>query len=87
MGWGVFGYLLRKMHFPMSPLILGFVLGEMLEQNLRRALSISNGGLSILWEGHISQTLLGMAVLILVVPPVLKRWRHRRALIQSVPRT
>ncbi|QIZ47807.1 tripartite tricarboxylate transporter permease [Dickeya zeae] len=86
-GLGVFGYLLRKMHFPMSPLILGFVLGEMLEQNLRRALSISNGGLSILWEGHISQTLLGMAVLILVVPPVLKRWRHRRAQLQSVPRT
>ena len=36
-GLGVFGYILRKMHFPMSPLILGFVLGEMLEQNLRRA--------------------------------------------------
>ena len=29
-GLGVFGYILRKMHFPMSPLILGFVLGEML---------------------------------------------------------
>ncbi|WPD75408.1 tripartite tricarboxylate transporter permease [Dickeya fangzhongdai] len=86
-GLGVFGYLLRKMHFPMSPLILGFVLGEMLEQNLRRALSISNGELSILWEGRISQTLLGMAVLILLVPPVLKYWRRRRIQLRSVPRT
>ncbi|NPE56231.1 tripartite tricarboxylate transporter permease [Dickeya dadantii] len=86
-GLGVFGYLLRKMNFPMSPLILGFVLGEMLEQNLRRALSISNGGLSILWEGHISQTLLGMAVLILLAPPVLKYWRRRRTQLRSVPRT
>ncbi|MGM3159807.1 tripartite tricarboxylate transporter permease [Dickeya undicola] len=76
-GLGVFGYLLRKMHFPMSPLILGFVLGEMLEQNLRRALSISNGELSILWDGRISQTLLSMAVLILLVPPVVKYWRWR----------
>ncbi|WP_042860490.1 tripartite tricarboxylate transporter permease [Dickeya sp. NCPPB 3274] len=86
-GLGVFGYLLRKMHFPMSPLILGFVLGEMLEQNLRRALSISNGELSILWEGRISQTLLGMAVLILLAPPVLKYWRRRRTQLRSVPRT
>ncbi|WP_204319247.1 tripartite tricarboxylate transporter permease, partial [Escherichia coli] len=46
-GLGLFGYILRKMHFPMSPLILGFVLGEMLEQNLRRALSISNGEFGI----------------------------------------
>ncbi|WKV50347.1 tripartite tricarboxylate transporter permease [Dickeya fangzhongdai] len=86
-GLGVFGYLLRKMHFPMSPLILGFVLGEMLEQNLRRALSISNGELSILWEGRISQTLLVMAVLILLAPPVLKYWRRRRTQLRSVPRT
>ena len=50
-GWaGRAGYIMRKMHFPMSPLILGFVLGEMLEQNLRRALSISNGNVAILWQ-------------------------------------
>ncbi|MDU5729259.1 MAG: tripartite tricarboxylate transporter permease [Citrobacter freundii] len=58
---GVLGYILRKMHFPMSPLILGFVLGEMLEQNLRRALSISN------------------AVLVIVVPPVLRMIRKRNS--------
>ncbi len=54
-GLGVLGYILRKMHFPMSPLILGFVLGEMLEQNLRRALSISNGNLSILWGSGVTK--------------------------------
>jgi putative tricarboxylic transport membrane protein len=40
---GVVGYLLRKRGVPMAPLILGFVLGDMMEQNLRRALSITNG--------------------------------------------
>lgn len=77
-GLGVFGYILRKMHFPMSPLILGFVLGEMLEQNLRRALSISNGEFSILWGSGIAQTLLVLAVSVLVLPLLLRRIRKRR---------
>ena len=77
-GLGVFGYILRKMDFPMSPLILGFVLGEMLEQNLRRALSISNGNLPILWESSISKVLLVLAVAVLVVPPLWKWWRRKR---------
>lgn len=70
---GVFGYLLRKMNFPMSSLILGFVLGEMLEQNLRRALSISNGEIGILFESPITIGLWVLAVAMLVIPPLLRR--------------
>ncbi|PVZ85547.1 tripartite tricarboxylate transporter TctA [Serratia sp. S1B] len=77
-GLGVFGYILRKLHFPMSPLILGFVLGEMLEQNLRRALSISNGEFGILWSSPIAQCLLVLAVAVLVLPPLLRKLRQRR---------
>jgi len=51
---GVVGYLLRKMSVPMAPLILGLVLGNMMEQNLRRALSITNGDTAILWESPVS---------------------------------
>ncbi|MEQ5125893.1 tripartite tricarboxylate transporter permease [Providencia alcalifaciens] len=78
MGLGVFGYILRKMNFPLSPLILGFVLGEMLEQNLRRSLSISNGDFNILWNSTISKSLLILAVLVLVLPPIVKLIRKRR---------
>ncbi|WP_279501770.1 tripartite tricarboxylate transporter permease [Aeromonas veronii] len=78
-GLGVFGYLLRKMHFPMSPLILGFVLGEMLEQNLRRALSISNGDTAILWSSGISQTLLVLAIAVITLPPLVRLLRRRKA--------
>ncbi|WP_313466515.1 tripartite tricarboxylate transporter permease, partial [Pseudomonas nitroreducens] len=39
---GILGYILRKLDFPLSPLLLGFILGGLMEQNLRRALSISN---------------------------------------------
>ncbi|WP_174874815.1 tripartite tricarboxylate transporter permease [Vogesella oryzae] len=77
---GVFGYMLRKMHFPMSSLILGFVLGEMLEQNLRRALSISNGELSILFNSPITGGLWLMAIAMVTVPPLLRRRRRKQAL-------
>ena len=77
-GLGVLGYILRKMHFPMSPLILGFVLGEMLEQNLRRALSISNGNVAILWQSGVTKTLLLLAIAVIVVPPLLRYMRKRQ---------
>ena len=77
-GLGVLGYIMRKMHFPMSPLILGFVLGEMLEQNLRRALSISNGNVAILWQSGVTKTLLLLAIAVIVVPPLLRYMRKRQ---------
>ncbi|WP_340617809.1 tripartite tricarboxylate transporter permease [Xenorhabdus entomophaga] len=77
-GLGVFGYILRKMNFPMSPLILGFVLGEMLEQNLRRALSISNGNFEILWSSTIAQVLLILAVSVIIIPLALRTIKKRR---------
>jgi putative tricarboxylic transport membrane protein len=75
--FGVAGYLLRKQRVPMAPLILGFVLGDMMEQNLRRALSITNGEIGILVESMVSKGLwLGVAVMLLLPP--LMRWRSRK---------
>lgn len=67
-GLGFAAYLLRKQGIPMAPLILGFVLGDMMEQNLRRALSISNGDASILVGSPITIGLWVAAALMLVVP-------------------
>ncbi|MEZ5658044.1 MAG: tripartite tricarboxylate transporter permease [Burkholderiaceae bacterium] len=75
-GLGAFGYLLRKLEFPMSALILGFVLGEMLEQNMRRALSISNGEFGILWASPISIGLWVLAAAMLLLPPLWRRLRR-----------
>jgi putative tricarboxylic transport membrane protein len=72
MGLGVIGYILRKFDFPLAPLILGFVLGELMESNLRRALSISQGELSILWSSGISMGLWIMSALLLILPFVRK---------------
>jgi len=63
---------------PMAPLILGFVLGDLMEQNLRRALSITNGETSILFESTISRGLwIGVAAMLLL-PPLVRRLRRLR---------
>ncbi|HSC82503.1 MAG TPA: tripartite tricarboxylate transporter permease, partial [Pseudomonas sp.] len=80
-GLGVFGYLLRKMDFPLSSLILGFVLGELMESNLRRALSISNGDLAILWHSPISMGLWALAALMLALPGL--RWLRKRRQLRA----
>ncbi|MEO3997029.1 tripartite tricarboxylate transporter permease [Mesorhizobium sp. CAU 1732] len=43
LGFGIVGFLLREMKYPMAPLVLGIVLGDLLDINLRRGLSLSNG--------------------------------------------
>jgi putative tricarboxylic transport membrane protein len=63
----------------MAPLILGFVLGDMMEQNLRRALSITNGELGILIESPICIGLWLGAVLMVVVPPVMRMLAQRKS--------
>jgi putative tricarboxylic transport membrane protein len=77
-GIGVLGYFLRKMNVPMAPMVLGVVLGNMMEQNLRRALSITNGEIGILFESNISIGLWIAAVLVSVGPIVLRRITARK---------
>jgi putative tricarboxylic transport membrane protein len=81
---GVVGYLLRKKGVPMAPLILGFVLGDMMEQNLRRALSITNGELGILVGSPISIGLWVGAVTMVLLPPLLRTLSRRRARAAAV---
>ena len=59
--------VLRTLNYPMPPLILGFILGGMLEKNLRRALLINDGSYSFLWERPISLSLFIIMILIIVL--------------------
>ncbi len=76
-GLGIFGYFLRKLNFPLSALILGYVLGELMESNLRRALSISQGELSILWGSPITMSLWVLVLLMVFMPIIRKQYRKR----------
>lgn len=80
---GIAGYLMRKCEVPMAPLILGFVLGELMEQNLRRALSITNGELGILWQSPVSIGLWACAVLVVAVPFAWRRLAERKPAVAA----
>jgi putative tricarboxylic transport membrane protein len=66
-GFGVLGYLLIKLGCEPAPLMLGFILGPMMEENLRRAMLLSRGDWSTFVTRPISAVLLALAVLLLVV--------------------
>ncbi|RCW21124.1 putative tricarboxylic transport membrane protein [Ciceribacter lividus] len=68
LGIGMIGWLLRKAGFDMAPLILGFVLGRVMEVNLRNALAISGGDPSILFQSTISIVLWVMAAGVAILP-------------------
>lgn len=65
--FGLFGYLLIKLGFEPAPLLLGFVLGKLMEEKLRQALIISRGSFWTFVERPISAGLLAVAVIILVI--------------------
>jgi putative tricarboxylic transport membrane protein len=61
---------LRLLDFPMAPMLLGFILGGMMEENLRRALLIHNDQWSFMWERPLTATILATAILVLFLPVV-----------------
>lgn len=69
---GVIGHYLTKNDFPVAPLVLGLVLGPMIENNLRRALTGSNGDFMIFLTQPVSLVLLIIAGLWMVIPIILK---------------
>ena len=64
-GIAVVATVLRLYDFPMPPLILAFVLGGLMEENLRRSLLISDGSWSFLWDRPL--TLIIMLIIISIV--------------------
>ena len=63
-GIAVFATFLRLYDFPMPPLILAFVLGGLMEENLRRSLLISNGSFNFLWDRPLTTIILGFTIAI-----------------------
>jgi putative tricarboxylic transport membrane protein len=83
--FGVLGYLMRKFGYEPAPLVLAFVLGPMLENNLRKSLLLSHGEFSIFIERPISAVCLALAALALLAPllPALARRRAQVALDET----
>ena len=66
-GFGFIGYLFAKLGMEPAPLLLGFILGPMMEENLRRALLLSRGDWSVFVTRGLSASLLAAAALMLII--------------------
>jgi len=76
--FAVLGYVWTKLECEPAPLILGFILGPMMEENLRRAMLLSRGDPSVFVTKPISAVLLGVALLLLIIvlSPSIKKKRE-----------
>ncbi len=77
-GFGLVGYAAHKVGFESAPLLLGYVLGRLLEENLRRALAIGRGDLRVFVQRPVSAGLLlvAAAVLVIAVLPAIRKGRE-----------
>ena len=76
--FGILGYIFAKLGCEPAPLLLGFILGPMLEENLRRALVLSRGDFTVFFRRPISLAMLVMAaaLLVLIVVPAIRKTRE-----------
>ena len=68
--FGLIGYAMRRFDFPAAPLIVGLILAPMAEQSMRQALTISMGDWSTFVTRPLSASLLAVAAVLVVTPPI-----------------
>ncbi|NKI92123.1 tripartite tricarboxylate transporter permease [Rhizobacter sp. SG703] len=77
-GIGLLGVVMRRFDFPTAPVIVGMILGPLGEAHMRNAMSIGEGKWTVFIERPLSATILAVCVAVLIVPPLLTRFRRRR---------
>lgn len=78
-GVGLAGFFMRRYDFPTSPVIIGMILGPLAEQQFRRAMTISQGDLSVFVTRPLSASILALALLVVLTPLILRLVQGRRA--------
>jgi putative tricarboxylic transport membrane protein len=74
--FAILGYYFKKWKCEPAPLLLGFILGEMMEEYLRRALTLSRGDWGVLFDRPLSATLLAITallILLMLLPSIRKK--------------
>jgi TctA family transporter len=66
--FGIAGYLMKKLDYPLAPLVLAMVIGDKAEDAFRQSMLVSNGSLGILWSNWLVGTLTTLAILFLLWP-------------------
>jgi putative tricarboxylic transport membrane protein len=78
--FGVLGYLFKKLKYPLAPMVLALVLGDMAESSFRQAMLLSQGSLAIFWSNGLVGSIVALALLMLLWPLLgaLRGWQRRR---------
>jgi putative tricarboxylic transport membrane protein len=74
--FGIIGYVLRKLDFPLAPIVLTLIMGPPMEKSLRQSLEMSQGDFSILVASPIAATLLAISGIILLSPILKYAWKR-----------
>jgi putative tricarboxylic transport membrane protein len=74
--FGAAGYLLVKLGYPIAPLVLALVLGDLAESSFRQSMLLSQGSLSIFWSNGLVAAIFGLGILLLLWPLV--SWMRER---------
>ncbi len=83
LAFGIIGYFMRTYNYPMAPCLLALILGDLMEQNFRRALALSAGNPMIFLSRPITVGLLLIAAAILFGPLVMGSWRAARSRVAA----
>jgi putative tricarboxylic transport membrane protein len=68
LGFGLMGYMFKKLEYPIAPLVLAMVLGDKAEDAFRQSMIMSKGSLSIFWSNGLVSTLIALALVLLFWP-------------------
>ena len=84
LGFGVVGFIIRRLDYPVAPLVLGRVLGDLMEKGLRRGLVLSDGSMEPFFTRPISAVLWVTIVLVVALKiPAVQRYFARRKLAHA----
>jgi putative tricarboxylic transport membrane protein len=78
--FGVIGYVFKKLDYPLAPLVLALVLGDLAESALRQSLIMSQGSLAIFFTRPIAAAITLLAIFIFALPAITPWWRRMRGL-------
>jgi putative tricarboxylic transport membrane protein len=81
--FGLFGYAMKRLDFPMAPLVLGLVLGPLFEKALVQTTSMGNGNALLVFQRPVALVVLALTVLIVAVPGLVARYRARRSTVEE----
>jgi putative tricarboxylic transport membrane protein len=84
MAAGILGYLMKKLDFPIAPLIIALILGPQMERSLLQSLEISAGSFAIIFNRPISLTLLIVAALFVISGAISEIRKKRGSFVEDV---